>query len=244
MEEFFILLLIITVAAFITGTSGFGSNLITLPLLIYFFEYKEVLPIIVTINIMLNITMLKSSKKFSLNVLKDIWVIVFLGVTFTFVGIWLLNYFDSSIIITIAGIFIILTVINKLFVNLLFNIKFIVSDNILVQVVVGILSGLMNGLAAMGGLAVLIYLSNREIEKDDFKVTLVTYFFVMNVMNIIGYIANGQYTSVVITNISYYAIPAIIATLIGVKLSSKINDKTFQIVVSFILLAMGINMLF
>ena len=63
MEEFFILLLIIMVAAFVSGTSGFGSNLITIPLLVYFFDIKEVLPIIVTINIMLNITMLRSEER-------------------------------------------------------------------------------------------------------------------------------------------------------------------------------------
>jgi len=229
--------------AFIKGWSGFGTNLVVPPLLFYmsrFDNMKEIMVIVITVNLFLNIAMLIQSKKFNLNQLKKIWVLVLFGVIFNFVGVYLFKQVDDTWFRILLGIMIILVTLNKM---LKLNIQIVNPDKYFIPT--GIISGILNGMFGLGGIPVLILLGSSKMDKKEFKSTLVSYFLVMNIIYIIsqGILANS-YSSFVITNILYVFIFAVTACMFGVYMSSRVSDKIFQRVMNFILLFFGVNLIY
>ena len=193
-----IVVLVVMFSAFLKGWSGFGTNLISIPILVLLnYEFKEAVIIVITLNLFLNTAILIENKKFNLRSLEHIKVLVIFGVIFNFVGIYFLKNFDPNILKIITGSLILLTAINKAI-----SLKFKVVNKEKYYIPVGILSGIFNGIAGLGGLPVLLLLSNSDMKKDEFRTTLVSYFLVMNVVAIIGYITHEVYTGFILTNIS------------------------------------------
>lgn len=245
MFEFSILLMItiFMFGAFIKGWSGFGTNLVVPPLLFYmarFDDLKTVMVIVVTVNLFLNVAMLIQSKKFNLDQLKKIWVLVVFGVVFNFVGVYFFNVVDDSWFKILLGIMIIIVTLNKRF-----KFNFHIKNPSKYYIPTGIISGILNGMFGLGGIPLLILLTSSNIEKKEFKSTLVSYFFVMNIIYIISHgIIGNNYSVFVISNILYVFVFAVGACLFGVYLSTRASDKLFQRVMNFVLLFFGLNLIY
>jgi uncharacterized membrane protein YfcA len=109
---------------------------------------------------------------------------------------------------------------------------------------VGILSGIFNGIAGLGGLPVLLLLSNSDMKKDEFRTTLVSYFLVMNVMAIIGYVTHNLYTEVILINIGVILLFGLGAAMYGVYMSRRVSDSIFQRWFVFVMMFMGAGLTF
>ena len=104
--------------AFIKGWSGFGTNLVVPPLLLFmsrFSDSKEVMMIVVSVNLFLNIAMLMKNKKFNYNYLLKIWLLVVVGVLFNVVGVLFFKEISDSMFKIFLGIMIILITLNRIF---------------------------------------------------------------------------------------------------------------------------------
>ncbi len=164
---------------------------------------------------------------------------VIFGVIFNFVGVYFLKNFDPNILKIITGSLIIFTAVNKYF-----SLKFKVVNKEKYYIPVGILSGIFNGIAGLGGLPVLILLSNSDMKKDEFRTTLVSYFLVMNIVAIIGFATNGLYTTYIFTNIGIILVFGIAAAMFGIYLSRRVSDRIFQKAFVVILIVMGASLIY
>ena len=248
-ELILFLLLTFVFAALIKGWSGFGTNLIALPILASMlgFDYAPAVTIVISVNIFMNTAILIENKKFNIKSLEKIWLMVVFGVIFTFVGAFFLkNPENAKIIKIIAGSVITLTALYKIFIQLVEKkVLFYEVTMSKYYIPVGIISGLFNGISGLGGLPVLILLSNSDLPKDRFRTTLVSYFLVMNVVAIIGYLAAGNYLlPLVVPSIAWMIIPSVLACLFGVYLSRRVSDKISSNVVIGVLIFMGVNLVF
>lgn len=236
-----LIILVFSISTLLKGWSGFGTNLIAIPALAVFlgYDYVEAVVIVITINLFVNAAMLLENKKFNIKSLEKIKVLVIFGVLFHIVGLVLLKGLDTDILKIVAGSLIVLTVINKGT-----NIKFTIKNKEKYYIPVGILSGLFNGMAGLGGLPVLILLSNSDMEKEDFKSTLISYFLVMSSISIFTYIVGGFYTSYILLNIGIVVLFAVGGAMTGVYLSRRVSDKGFQAGLLFVLLFMGASMIY
>ena len=147
---------------------------------------------------------------------------------------WMSDGPTKDIIKIILGFFIILTVLNKGL-----KLKFTVTNKERYYIPIGIISGLLNGIAGLGGLPVLLLLSNSNMKKDEFRTTLVSYFLVMNIVAVIGFIINGLYNSLVFSYIGLVVVVSLAVCMFGVYLSRRVDDKWFQRVMLLILFALG-----
>jgi uncharacterized membrane protein YfcA len=248
-ELILFLLLTFLSSALIKGWSGFGTNLIAMPILATMLGYNpaQAVTIVISVNIFMNIAILVENKKFNVKSLENIWVIVVFGVVFTFIGSYFLKNPDNAAIVKIvAGGVITLTGIYKIIVKAK-DLGVIFYEDTFKKYFIpaGILSGIFNGIAGLGGLPVLILLSNSDMEKDKFRTTLVSYFLVMNVVAIIGYAVAGNYgLPLVIPSIGWMILPAVGACMFGVYLSRRVSDKIFSNVLIGVLIFMGINLIF
>ena len=245
MFEFSILLMIVIFmfGAFIKGWSGFGTNLVVPPLLMFmarFDNLRVVMVIVVSVNLFLNIAMLIQSKKFNVSSLKKIWVLVAFGIAFNFVGVYFFNQVDDTWFKVLLGVMIILVVLNKML-----NINFNFKNPQALYIPTGIISGILNGMFGLGGVPLLVLLRSSKMEKSEFKSTLVSYFLVMNIIFIISQgILGGNYSVFVFTNIMYVFVFAVAACMFGVYLSTRVSDKIFQRVMNIVLIFFGINLIY
>ena len=240
LESILIIIAIFAVSALIKGWSGFGTNLLAMPMLVFLgYELKEAVTIVITVNVFMNIAILVENKKFNFDALKEIWVLIIFGVSFTFVGSYFLKSGDPNILKIIIGVVIILTVLNKAL-----KLKFVITNKEKYYIPVGIISGLFNGMAGLGGLPVLILLSNSDMPRDKFRTTLVSYFLVMNIIVVFSSLYSGFYTSFVLTNIGIVLLIGVAFCMFGVYLSRRVSDVIFQRVMLVMLLFMGVNLMY
>lgn len=239
-----LMIVIFMFGAFLKGWAGFGTNLLVPPLLLFltrFDDAREVMVIVVTVNIFMNLYMIIKGKTFNLQFLKKVWVLVVVGVLFNFVGVLLFTAVDDSLFRILLGLMILFVAMNRIF-KLNFHFKEITWKHYLIT---GILSGILNGMFGLGGIPVLILLSSTKMDKVEFKSTLVSYFFVMNAIFIIlqGIVA-GSYNAFVYTNVLIVLAFAVGTCMFGYYLSGKVDDKLFQRVMNFVLIFFGINLIY
>jgi len=245
-EFFWIILFVFIISALVKGWSGFGTNLIAMPFLIAFlgFQNTDAVTIVISINVFMNIAILVENKKFNIKSLDNIKVMVIFGVLFTFVGQYFLNDPDyDKYVKIVAGSLIVIAGINKI-ITMKFGRQELFKEATMHKYFIpaGIVSGIFNGIAGLGGLPALIILSNSDLKREKFRTTLVAYFFVMNVVALIGFIINANYSPFVLQHIGVFLIPAVVVCMVGVYLSRRVSDKVFSYVMLGVLFFMGINL--
>lgn len=236
--DFLLIALIGLFSGTIKGSSGFGSSLVALPLLVFFYPVSEVVVMMITINVLVNFIMLFENKGFSLKYIKEIKFIILFGVIFTYIGLLLLNDIDEQLIKYFAATLILIAVLNKL--SLL---KFKINDTILFQSISGALSGFSNGIASIDGPPVVFYLTSIKADKLKFKKTLVTYFLFLGVISVLMLSFDGAYSLEILKNTGFLSIFIILGVLFGMKASSKIDEAKFSKYVTILLIILGISML-
>lgn len=225
-------------AGLVKGTSGFGSSLVALPLLTIFYDTQTVVIMMLTFNVFLNFLLHFEHKTFSLNHLKGVSVLTIFGVLFTFIGIYLLGNLDGEIIKYIAFLLIIFAILNKMF-SLHINLK----DTPVMQAITGMFSGLGNGIASIDGPPVVFYLTSVKADKKKFKSTLASYFMILAIMSVVGLILTSQYTRDMMFDLLYVGLFASIGTVIGIIISTKLDEKKFEKYVVVLLFFLAISMI-
>lgn len=240
-ELFFVITIIFSLSGIVKGWSGFGTNLLAIPMLTLFLGYDRISAVTITlsINVILNIAILIENKKFKLSTLLAIKQMVIFGIVFTIVGFVILDSANDQVFKIIVGSIMVLTVINKVV-----DPSFVILHKEKYYIPTGIISGILNGIAGLGGIPAMLLLSHSNMDKDQFRSTLVTYFLIMNIFALLINFFNGSFTSFVVSNILVLLIPSVLFTMIGIYLSRKASDKVFQYGVLIVMLLMGSYMIF
>lgn len=224
-------------AGLVKGTSGFGSSLVALPLLTLFYDTQTVVIMMLTFNVLLNFLLHFEHKTFSLEHIKGIYVLTIFGVLFTFVGIYLLGNLEENIIRIIAFLLIVFAILNKVF-SLHINLR----DTPFMQAVAGLFSGLGNGIASIDGPPVVFYLTSVKADKKKFKSTLATYFMILAIMSVVSLIITSQYKRDMLFDLAFVGFFAAIGTVLGMWISTKLNEEKFQKYVTVLLILLAISM--
>lgn len=236
--ELLMVVLIAFFAGLVMGISGFGSSLIAIPLLVYFYPYHEVVIMMMTFNIFLNVLLLFENDGFSFKYLKDIWVIVLFGSIFTFVGIELLTNLDENIVEGFAAFLILFAVFCRLF-----KCKQKLKGNFLTQAITGVFSGIGNGAASIDGPPLLLYLTATQASKIRFKNTLASYFLVLGIIGVMVLFFNGEYDSRILINTFHVGIFMMLGIITGITISKRISDNAFDKFVIILLIGLAISLL-
>ena len=162
--EYIFIALIGLFAGHVKGITAFGSSLATIPLLTFFYPIEEVVIMMLTFNVVLNILLLFEHKGLSKSNIKYVYPILIFGTIFTFVGLYLLTNLDSEIITYIASGLIIIAVLNKAL-----NLHIKLKPSFANKAIVGALSGIGNGIASIDGPPVVFYLTSVNADKATFN---------------------------------------------------------------------------
>tara|TARA_Y100000310_G_scaffold101298_1_gene99301 strand:+ start:4960 stop:5697 length:738 start_codon:yes stop_codon:yes gene_type:complete len=226
-------LIIIFLAGITSGLTGFGFALVSVPLMMLFLPLKTITPIILLLQILINLFLLFEARKF-VN-LKRIWPLILVGILGIPLGTYLLIFLDVTILKISVGLIIILFAI-----AFLIGFKKEIKKEKSAFAIVGFISGILNGSTAMGGPPVVLFFTNQNIEKRIFRANLIAYFTALNLITIPFFLIGNLIT---LETIGYTALfmPALfLGGLTGTKLIHKINEKLFKKIVLIIIIVSGL----
>jgi uncharacterized protein len=206
--------------AALQGTTGFGYNILLVPLLSLFIDAKVVVPTIILHNVLLDCVVLATAWR-SVR-LGRIWLLVIAGLVATPVGVLLLGVLDPQPLRLLIGLVVVVTGV-----AMLAGLRRAISDERLASGLAGSLGGMMNGLVGMAGPPVILLFANQGMAPHEFRANIVTYFTVITFIAVAALWLDGALTSDVVS-LAAVTIPATaVGVVMGIRLHGRVPVELF-----------------
>ena len=233
MEIMFYLIVIMLMAGFIQGFSGFGSVLLSLPLLALFMDVKTAIPLVAMMGVLLTILLL-------VPLWKDlewdrIWPLLVGALPGVPLGVYILKSLNGRLILIFLGSILVCYSLYSLFFKVVrreLGRKWAYFT--------GFLSGCFGGAFSAAGPPVIVYVSVQPWRKELIKVTLQGVYFVSGLMVISAQAVTGMVTDRVLELFFYSLAPLTIGTYAGHFFFGKIREETYRRVILILLLCLGL----
>ena len=233
------IILTIVVSSLIKGATGFGFAFLSLPILLTWYDPKEIVPVLIICNLIASLFIILQKKENKL-IDKPSKLLIISGGLFTILGVVVLKYFKADWLIHLSGIvFIILTILS------LINTK---KENVTISTnaypVVGAIIGLITGAISISGPPLALFLNRARVDNKKFREIFAWFSIVTATIAIIGYSQIGMLTNQVL-KLSLLFTPILLAgAIIGKRLNKIIPAKSFRtvnILLTFILCILLLN---
>lgn len=233
MDIYLYLTIVAFLAGFIQGLSGFGSVLLSLPLMVLFMDIRGAIPLVNLMGVVLTVILivqLRAHWEWG-----KIWPLLagaFPGIP---VGVYFLKRMDPVHVQIILGVVLVAYAIY----GLLFKLP-IGKLGGLWACVFGFFAGSLGGAISASGPPVIVYTSLQAWTKDQIKVTLQGFFIVSGLLIGVFHAANGFLTDRVVVNF-LVSIPTLLAgTWVGSLLYGRFREEGYRQVMLVLLGALGV----
>ena len=229
---------ILLAAYFIRGITGFGSGLISVPLLALFLPLKFVVPLILLLDFTASIVI--GGLNFKRVKWDEIGVLIPFGVVGVVLGTSLLvSLPPEPMLITLAGFVFVFAVRSIL------NIR---SDKPISRgwaVPASLTGGTVGALFGTGGPPYVIYLTHRIHDKSDLRATFSALFFTEGVTRIASFLVAGLLMTSQVWIAYFAALPVILGALyLGGRVHIGLTQPQMARLVGVLLLVSSVSLLF
>ena len=235
METYVAICAIAFVAGFIQGLTGFGSVLLSLPLIALFLDFKTAVPFMTVCGIVLSLILiiqLRSAWEW-----KKIYPLLIGAIPGIPIGTYMLKTLEAAPMYIFLG--------SILIAYSLFGIFF---KGIVKELkkgwpyLIGFFSGCLGGAVAASGPPVIIYTFLQPWDKDKIKITLQGFFVISGLFTLFYFIYHDLIGTQVLI-LSGLALPFIAAgTLTGSFFYGKLNEASYRKLMYYTLATLGIMM--
>lgn len=220
-------------AGFIQGLSGFGSVLLSLPLLVLFLDIREAIPLVNLMGVILTVVLiaqLRAHWEWG-----RIWPLLAGACPGIPVGVWLLKRMDPVHVQAVLGAVLVAYALY----GLLFKLP-IGKWSGRWAYLFGFLAGGLGGAISASGPPVIVYTSLQAWTKDQIKVTLQGFFVVSGLLIGVFHAAGGLTTRRVIL-LFLVTVPTLLAgTWAGSLLYGTFREEDYRRVMLVLLGALGV----
>jgi len=236
MSEIVALNIIVLLAGFTQGFTGFGSVLVALPLLTLFLDVRTAVPLVILFSLIINIVLFFQVHKY-LNFAR-IRVLLAASIPGIFCGVYILKRFPTLYLEVVIGVILVT-----------FPIYLLRAKEPVRELgggwswLLGFLSGLLGGSIAASGPPVIVYTSLQPWDKHRVKSTLVGYFLLSTVAMIAVQGFNGLITEEVTSYFLAGCPVLVISVLAGSFLFEKVGSGAYRKLLNFLLVGLGSFML-
>lgn len=222
-------------AYFIRGIAGFGSAVISVPLLALFFPVSQVVPLVGLLDWLASVSQgLPNRRLIRWPDLLPLLPFTVLGVA---TGLYLHTVLAPASLLLALSIFILLYAAYALLpFPPLHGGRWLAGP-------AGLLGGTVGALFGTGGPFYVIYLTLRQPDKTEFRTTIATIFVIDGLCRIVGFSLSGFYTLRILTIFAGVAPIGAMALWLGGRMHPRISHAAFVRLVSMILLGSGIALL-
>ncbi len=230
--------LIIFAAFFVRSLTGFGSALVSIPLLALFLDVKMVVPLEVLFEIGLSVLLIRSVyRQIRGRALVPLLIGAAVG---TIVGVQLLSGVANITLKRALGVGIILFALQLLWQRDSGSPRDMPNAW---GVAAGVTGGIFGGLFGTNGPPYVIYLTHKLREKEALRASLIGLIALDDIWRAGVYAFTGLYTREIIT-FAVFLIPALVlGTYVGHKTHLAISERRFRQLVAGILILSGLALL-
>nr|WP_320119824.1 sulfite exporter TauE/SafE family protein [uncultured Marinifilum sp.] len=219
------IILTIVFSSLIKGVTGFGFALLSLPILLNWYNAKEIIPVLMICNLVASLFIILQKKDKKLIDKSSTYLIISGGI-FTIFGVMILKYVNTAYLIHISGIvFIVLTIL-----SLLNNKSEKTSLPILVYPLTGAIIGLITGIISISGPPLALFLNKARFSNDKFREIFAWFSIVTASVAIIAYFQIGLLTNQVFKLSLLFSPILLSGTILGKYLNRSISINSFRTV--------------
>ena len=236
LDQFLIIGLIILASQFVYSALGFGSGMVAISLLTLLYgNLEQFLPFFILLCIPTELFVSFKNRK-NINFKKIRTFLVYI-IPSLLIGTFMLKNLANLFLQTTLGLIITLLSLYFLFFE---NHTIIEFKNKIWVPAIGLTSGILGALFGVAGPPLIVYFKSRQYSKEDFRIILLSIFFIMSIFRVIFYTSFKLFTQpILISSLLIY--PFAITGMIGGNIAfSKIPEKQFRQIPSLVLLASGI----
>jgi uncharacterized membrane protein YfcA len=217
-----ILLFVMTVAlaCLLQAIVGFGSALIATPLALIYLDKETVVSSMLVIGVVLNGSVARAIREpIDSKLVLLLFVASLAGMP---VVVWVLKMIPLDWMKVLVGSLVVIFVLILYFGRVRFP-----RSNLL-TFITGFLSGLLNTSTSMAGPPVLILLAGQKLPKDQFRKTLVSFFFMSTGVSVVLFAASGIMT-LQRAGLGLISLPFVfLAGVLGNRIAARVPQRPFE----------------
>jgi len=215
------------------GLTGFGFNLVSVPILVIFLPPKIVVPVTLINSALTSAVIVFKARKWV--DVKRIWPLMIAGIAGMPFGTYLLIVLEVGVLKVSIGV-----VIALFAVAFLVGFTKRIKNEKLAFAPVGFVSGLLTGSMAMSGPPVILFFTNQGISKRVFRASIAAYFMVLTLATIPIFAIGGLMTQEVITYTILFMPAVIIGALTGIVVAHKVGEGLFKKIALVLVILAGL----
>lgn len=229
-------LVVVAVSATLQGTTGFGYNILVVPLLALFIDPKTVIPAVILHNIVIDLAVLVTAWRF-VN-LRRIWLLLLAGLIGTPIGVLIQGIIDPDPLRLLIGAAVAFTGL-----IMLAGYKRPIGNEYVASMFAGSIGGTMNGVIGMAGPPVILLFANQSMPPREFRANIVTYFTLITIIAIASFGIEGALTDDVF-ELALATVPATTAgVILGIRLHGRVPLDLFYKASLVLVVAAGVTIL-
>ena len=222
---------VIIIAYTVKGLSGFGSGLIAIPLLAFFFPLKFIVPIFALLSYTGTLYQSYSLRREAQ--WQDILPLIPFSLFGIAIAVWLLMNIQAEVLTLTLGLFVVFYAIYSLLPH---QDK---TGSRYWAIPAGTFGGMIGALFSTGGPFYVLYLKLRQLAKGPFRATMVTILLIDGGARIAGFAMSGLYTTQALTLVVIIWPVLFLGLWIGHHLHIKINKQQFNLGINVLLVISG-----
>jgi len=231
-----IVILVIALSTGLSGLMGFGGALLAIPILAIFLPVSQAINLMLLFSFMTGFLAFFNYKSLDWNIFKTVSIGAIIGVI---IGTLIQIYMPEQIVSFLLGLIVLLYVLKNRIKNNLVH-SFIMK---LPKTIIGLLAGFIQGGFGTGGPILVIYYNEVIKDKVSFRATLISSFFILNIIRLVISTYSGLITYNILI-LASYAMPTFLLSLfLSQKYHIKLNEDLFKKIVDILLFFSSIHLL-
>lgn len=233
--EWIISIVVVLMAAFLKGMTGFGFALLAVPLLSLLFPIQSLIPAMTLFNLITSVYILASIRlKLKAKYFLPMLLASFVGIP---IGVYVLTYFPEQMLELAAGISI-----------FSISIVFLLGSNQAIPekrrkkpiVFAGFLSGLLTSSMSIGGPPIALAMNRKGYSKESFRKIFALISVINAAISSVLYVVHGIFVAFSL-KFALFLFPVIlIGTKLGDNFSQKVNQLFFKKIILYVNLLLGL----
>ncbi len=230
-------LVVVSIASLVKGITGFGFALFSLPILLFWYPIKELIPILIICNLFASIAIVLQKKERPL-VNNKFKTLIITGGVFTILGTIFLDVIpEHELLIAVTVFIIILSALS------LVKVKVHTGFRNRIYIIAGAVCGFLTGAISVSGPPLALFLNIVKVDNQEFREIFSWFSIVTTVVALAGYYSQDMLNmNILQTSIMFFPI-LYAGSFIGKRLNKFIPVNTFRNIIVGICLVSAIAIL-